>query len=140
MQIASLRTSLARWSRFPGRAQRRKESRARWPISEPNLQSIAEAIDQCRASGGCGFPPCGPHAVGKPAHQSDDGGGIMVVGESPAPDGWWATGRAFYRPIAGGGTVLSRTGANLNDCLAALHATVDTIDFVEAVKCRDDRD
>lgn len=93
-------------------------------------------INRCRQRAGCGNPPCGRHAVGKPTHQIGDQGGILVVGEAPAADGWWRTGRAFYREASSGRLELSRTGVNLNRCLAVLGSTIDRVGFVEAVKCR----
>jgi uracil-DNA glycosylase family 4 len=47
--------------------------------------------------------------------------------------GWPA---AFYRRSAGGDLVLSRTGGNLNDCLAVLGTTIGDVGFIEAVRCR----
>jgi uracil-DNA glycosylase family 4 len=35
--------------------------------------------------------------------------------------------------------VLSRTGVNLNACLAVLGTTIDEVGFIEAVRCRPDR-
>jgi uracil-DNA glycosylase family 4 len=64
------------------------------------------------------------------------GSRILVVGEAPAASGWWVTGRAFYRRTPDGALSLSRTGANLNECLAALNANLESVGFVEAVRCR----
>lgn len=100
------------------------------------LDALTQAIDRCRAEGGCGSPHCGIHAVGKPTHQKAEGSSILVVGEAPAVSGWWITGRAFYLRTPGGALELSRTGHNLNECLAALNAKVETVGFVEAVRCR----
>jgi uracil-DNA glycosylase family 4 len=102
------------------------------------LERLARPINQCRQREGCGYPPCGGHAVGKPTHQPAAGRPILVVGEAPAADGWWVTGRAFYRRTAAGGLVLSRTGVNLNDCLAVLGTAIGEVGFVEAVRCRPD--
>jgi uracil-DNA glycosylase family 4 len=102
-----------------------------------SLEQLATAVNECRQSQGCGAPPCGQHAVGKPTHQSAVGPPILVVGEAPAADGWWVTGRAFYRRTTDG-VVLSRTGVNLNDCLAVLGTTIEDVGFIEAVRCRPD--
>jgi uracil-DNA glycosylase family 4 len=109
------------------------------PLRHRRLERLAEAINQCLQAQGCGYPPCGEHAVCKPTHQSAVGRPILVVGEAPAADGWWVTGRAFYRRTAAGRLVLSRTGANLNDCLAVLGAAIEDVGFVEAVRCRPDK-
>jgi uracil-DNA glycosylase family 4 len=101
-----------------------------------SLEQLPQAIDQCQQRQGCGYPPCGAHAIGKPTHQPAVGSPILVVGEAPAADGWWVTGRAFYRKNAAGGLVLSRTGANLNDCLTVLGTVIENVGFIEAVRCR----
>jgi len=100
------------------------------------LNQLAKEINHCRRSQGCGYPPCGNHAVGKPTHQTNAVRGILVIGESPASGGWWVTGRAFYQRVAAGRTKLSRTGANLNHCLTLLGTRIEDVSFVEAVKCR----
>lgn len=105
-------------------------------LHRDGLDALTQAINRCRAQGGCGSPHCGVHAVGKPTCQVVDQSRILVVGEAPATGGWWMTGRAFHRWTPGGTLELSRTGANLNECLAALNAKVETVGFVEAVRCR----
>ncbi len=100
------------------------------------LTQVAEDIDQCRLVQGCGSPPCSSEAVGKPTHQVGTVREILVVGEAPAAEGWWASGRAFYRSRPGGRMGLSRTGANLNRCLAVLGTCIEEVSFAEAVKCR----
>jgi uracil-DNA glycosylase family 4 len=109
------------------------------PLRPSCLEGLSVEINQCRQRQGCGYPPCGEHAVGKPTHQAAVGRSILVVGEAPAADGWWVTGRAFYRRTAAGGLVLSRTGVNLNDCLAVLGTAIEDVGFVEAVRCRPDQ-
>jgi uracil-DNA glycosylase family 4 len=101
-----------------------------------SVECIAKAIDACREHEGCGHPPCGRHAVGKPTHLLGIHTAILVVGEAPAPDGWWLTGQPFYRKRPSGGVKLSRAGVNLNQCLAILGTSVERAGFVEAVKCR----
>jgi uracil-DNA glycosylase family 4 len=100
------------------------------------LEALAKEINRCRQRQGCGHPPCGRHAVGKPTHQLGLHRAILVVGEAPAADGWWRTGRAFYRKPSPGGLELSRTGVNLNRCLAVLGTNIECVSFVEAIRCR----
>jgi uracil-DNA glycosylase len=100
------------------------------------MEQLTEAINQIPHRQGSGNPPCGEHAVGRPTHQSAVGHPILVVGEAPAADGWWVTGRAFYRRTAAGTLLRSRTGANLNDCLAVLGTAIEEVGFIEAVRCR----
>jgi uracil-DNA glycosylase family 4 len=102
------------------------------------LNTIAAEINQCRLRQGCGHPPCGNHAVGKPTHQQRENSSILVVGEAPGPDSWWRTHRAFYRTTASGDCGLSRTGMNLDRCLAVLGTSISRVNFVEAVRCRPD--
>jgi hypothetical protein len=64
---------------------------------------------------------------------------ILVIGEAPAADDWWVTGRAFYRRTAAGDLVLSQTGVNLNECLAVLGTPIMDLGFVESVRCRPDQ-
>jgi uracil-DNA glycosylase family 4 len=104
--------------------------------SREALERIALDVDDCRRGGGCGYPPCGAHAVGKPSYQLAEISRILVIGEAPAADGWWVTGRAFYQKAPKVGVRLSRTGSNLNDCLAVLGVSIEDVSFVEAVKCR----
>jgi uracil-DNA glycosylase family 4 len=105
-------------------------------MSQERLEALAEKINLCRKERGCGHPPCGEHAVGKPTHQAGTDSGILVVGEAPAADGWWRTGRPFYRETSSGLLELSRTGANLNKCLTILGTAIERVGFVEAVRCR----
>jgi uracil-DNA glycosylase family 4 len=62
---------------------------------------------------------------------SGRGAGVLVVGESPAPNGWRRSGRAFYTPR---GRLLP-TGRRLNELLSAVDVTVDGCGFTELVKC-----
>jgi uracil-DNA glycosylase family 4 len=59
---------------------------------------------------------------------------IPIVGEAPASDGWWTSSRAFYRRTATGGLILSKSGVNVNPCLAVLGTAIDAAGFVEAVR------
>ena len=56
---------------------------------------------------------------------------ILVVGESPAKDGWIVSGNAFYNKDG----KLQSTGRVLNKLLALCGMTIDDINFTEACKC-----
>jgi len=104
------------------------------------LRLIGVGIDRCRRNGGCGFPPCGLHAVGKPTFHIGPRLDILVVGEAPGPSGWWLSGKAFYERENSGHLKLSPTGRNLNVCLRILRTSLEKVCFVEAIKCRPDRE
>jgi uracil-DNA glycosylase family 4 len=80
-------------------------------------------------------PPCGQYAISKPIHESAIACAILVIGEAPASDGWWISSRAFYRRTATGDLVVSKSGVNLNTCLAVLGTAIDEVGFVKAVRC-----
>ncbi len=98
--------------------------------------AVEARVDRCRAAAGCGSPVCGKHAVGKPVHQIGRSHALLVVGEAPSAVGWWLTARAFHERTPCGPVVLSRTGRNLERCLAVLGLRVEDVFYVEAVKCR----
>jgi uracil-DNA glycosylase family 4 len=56
---------------------------------------------------------------------------MLIVGESPAPNGWRTSGRAFYSPD---GRLLP-TGRNLNAVLERFGLDVGACSFTELVKC-----
>lgn len=56
---------------------------------------------------------------------------VLIIGESPAPNGWRKSGRAFYTPEG----KLLPTGRNLNKLLAKYKLGVETCGFTELVKC-----
>lgn len=66
-------------------------------------------------------------------HQLGKGKGrnILILGESPAPNGWIVSGVACYRPD---GTILP-TGKRLNELLKPFGLSVDQCGFTELVKC-----
>ena len=105
-------------------------------MKRQQLETLAQEINRCRQRRGCGHPPCGRHAVGKPTHQVGVNSAILVVGEAPAADGWWRSGRAFYRRSSSGSLELSQTGVNLNRCLDVLGTAIERVGFIEAVRCR----
>ncbi len=59
------------------------------------------------------------------------GKGILIVGESPAPNGWIISGKACYRPD---GKILP-TGKRLNEYLGPLGTSVEDSGFTELSKC-----
>lgn len=65
--------------------------------------------------------------------QSGTGKGskVLIVGESPAPNGWRKSGRAFYTV---GGKLLP-SGRNLNKLLVGFGLSVEMCAFTELVKC-----
>ncbi len=55
----------------------------------------------------------------------------MIVGESPAPNGWILSGKACYRPD---GKILP-TGKRLNELLEPFDLSVENCGFTELSKC-----
>src|SRR5207244_1059021 len=91
---------LTRHGSFQGPVNMLKSEREK---REPeSLQDLIDRIEHCRNTRGCGHPPCGDHAAGKPTHQVCPASRIVVIGETPATAGWWLTGRAFYARGADG--------------------------------------
>ena len=66
-------------------------------------------------------------------HQSGTGKGrnLLIVGESPAPNGWIISGKACYRPD---GKILP-TGKRLNELLEPFGLSVENSGFTELSKC-----
>lgn len=62
---------------------------------------------------------------------SGQGGKLLIVGESPAPNGWILSGKACYRPD---GKILP-TGKRLNELLEPFDLSVETSGFTELSKC-----
>lgn len=59
------------------------------------------------------------------------GGGVLIVGESPAENGWRKSGKAFYSPE---GRLLA-TGRRLNELLVEFDLDVSKCGFTELSKC-----
>ncbi len=59
------------------------------------------------------------------------GEGLLIVGESPAPNGWILSGKACYRPD---GKILP-TGKRLNELLEPFDLSVENCGFTELSKC-----
>jgi uracil-DNA glycosylase family 4 len=66
-------------------------------------------------------------------HQLGKGKGkkLLIVGESPAPNGWVISGKACYRSD---GKILP-TGKRLNEILSPIKLSVDVCGFTELSKC-----
>ena len=66
-------------------------------------------------------------------HQQGTGKGeaILIVGESPAANGWRASGKAFYTSQG----KLLPSGRRLNELLLPLGLSVETCGFTELAKC-----
>jgi uracil-DNA glycosylase family 4 len=62
---------------------------------------------------------------------SDEGRSILIVGESPAENGWRKSGKAFYTPE---GKILP-TGKRLNLLLSEFNLSVEKCGFTELSKC-----
>lgn len=56
---------------------------------------------------------------------------ILILGESPAKDGWIQSGRAFYNSQG----KLQSTGKILNKLLSLCNLSIDDINFTECCKC-----
>ena len=56
---------------------------------------------------------------------------LLVLGESPAKDGWIVSGKAFYNSKG----KLQATGKILNELLKMCNLTIDDINFTECCKC-----
>ena len=56
---------------------------------------------------------------------------LLILGESPAKDGWIVSGKAFYNSKG----KLQATGKVLNDLLNICNLSIDDINFTECCKC-----
>jgi uracil-DNA glycosylase len=83
-----------------------------------------EALHVCRHPGA--FPLDRFHQIG-----SGKGKKLLIVGESPAPNGWVISGKACYRPD---GKILP-TGKRLNQLLETFDISVEVCGFTELSKC-----
>ena len=61
----------------------------------------------------------------------DKGKKVLIIGESPAPNGWRKSGKAFYTTEG----KLLPTGKNLNKLLGVYGLSVENCGFTELVKC-----
>lgn len=87
------------------------------------IQQIDKEIDICSKCGKLPKPVCSHVKTGK--------SNILIIGESPAKNGWLVSGRAFY-DVNGN---LQATGKILQKLLNLCDLTIDEIYFTECCKC-----
>lgn len=87
------------------------------------IQQIDKKIDKCSVCGKFPKPTCSHIKIGR--------SNILIIGESPAKNGWLLSGRAFY-DING---ELQATGKILQKLLNLCDLTIDDISFTECCKC-----
>jgi len=87
------------------------------------MENISKKIEECQLCGQLPKLTCDTIKIGKSR--------ILVLGESPAKDGWIKSGRAFYNDKG----KLQATGKVLNDLLKICSLTIDDINFTECCKC-----
>jgi uracil-DNA glycosylase family 4 len=97
-------------------------------IPEIDHSRSDRAIASCKKCGDLGHSePGGPYIqIGK-----GRGRDILLVAESPAPNGWRLSGRAFYTQD---GKLLA-TGKRLNDYLEKFGLSIGDVSFTELSKC-----
>lgn len=86
-------------------------------------KEIADLINSCTKCGNLQKLACNSIKLGKSR--------ILVLGESPAKDGWIVTGRAFYNKD----NKLQASGKVLDRLLNLSRLTIDDINFTEVCKC-----
>lgn len=93
-------------------------------MNKNNLDLIEKKIQVCNECNDLLKLNCNTISLGK---NTD----ILFIGESPAKNGWIATGRAFYDSK----DRILPTGRILNKLLEIIDLTIDDITFTEACKC-----
>lgn len=88
-----------------------------------NEEDIAQEIINCNKCGDLPKLVCNPIKVGESK--------VLILGESPAKDGWIVSGRAFYNKDG----KLQASGKILNKLLNLCGLTIDNINFTEVCKC-----
>ena len=88
-----------------------------------NFDEIVTEIKNCNKCGDLPKLSCNSIKTGNSR--------ILVLGESPAKDGWIVSGKAFYNKQG----KLQATGKILNKLLNLCELTIDDINFTEACKC-----
>lgn len=86
-------------------------------------KEIADLINSCTKCGNLPKLACNSIKLGSSR--------ILVLGESPAKDGWIVTGRAFYNKD----NKLQASGKVLDRLLNLSGLTIDDINFTEVCKC-----
>ena len=87
------------------------------------MKNITNRIEECELCGKLPKLSCNTIKFGKSR--------ILILGESPAKDGWIKSGRAFYNDKGR----LQATGKVLNELLSICNLTIDDINFTECCKC-----
>jgi len=87
------------------------------------LKSIEEKIKFCNKCGKLDKLSCDTIKLGKSR--------ILILGESPAKDGWIVTGKAFYNSKG----KLQASGKVLQELLKLCDLTIEDINFSECCKC-----
>lgn len=84
---------------------------------------LENKIENCKLCGDLPKPKCNSFKTGNC--------NILIVGESPAKDGWLKSGKAFYDV----NNNLQATGKTLNKLLNLIDLTIDDVAFTECCKC-----
>ena len=87
------------------------------------MDKIHKQIHDCKLCGDLPKLNCNTIKYGKSK--------ILILGESPAKDGWIKTGKAFYNDVG----QLQATGKILQRLLGLCGLTIDDINFTECCKC-----
>ena len=88
-----------------------------------NLELIETQIKTCKLCGNLPKPTCNSFKQGS--------SNILIIGESPAKDGWLKSGKAFYDI----NNNLQATGKILSKLLNLINLTIEDISFTECCKC-----
>ena len=87
------------------------------------MKNIENQIENCIKCGQLPKLSCDTIKLGKSR--------ILILGESPAKDGWIVSGRAFYNSAG----KLQATGKVLDKLLSICGLGIDDINFTECCKC-----
>ena len=87
------------------------------------MDDIIEEIKNCSLCGNLPKLTCDTIKLGDSK--------LLVLGESPAKDGWIVSGKAFYNSKGN----LQATGKVLNNLLKICNLTIEDINFTECCKC-----
>ena len=98
-------------------------SRVQRRIEERDEDELVCEIKACKKCGNLPKLGCRPIKKGKSR--------VLVLGESPAKDGWIVSGRAFYNKDG----KLQASGKVLDRLLRLCGLTIDDINFTEVCKC-----
>ena len=87
------------------------------------MNNISKEIENCKLCGDFPKLTCNSIKLGKSR--------VLILGESPAKDGWIVSGRAFYNSKG----QLQASGKILQKLLSLCDLTIDDINFTECCKC-----